>query len=314
VKDRRLLIGAGIVLSVLFLPFREGGLALGEHAAREPRSVTKSQSLSAVAGHERIFASVSRDAVERFRTNFQHLDSLGPAAKGEVDELLSNFRETLSRSNIEATARSLPPQDLAAPLGNVVLEAWLAFDPVNASAWIAARPDHTDTHAWLVAHELTQQPAILAHFCKGVGTDEWAQTFLDYASRDLLQANPPAALALAQSMVSGPRQARVLDSIAADWMDRQPSAAGAWISTLRDPDLHERIVAVGAASYASQNPPAAIEWLLAQSPADSISSPTLQAIIKIWLEVSPNQAAAWLHLLSANKTAALLGNTANQSR
>lgn len=259
----------------------------------DPESV---ESLRPVVADEWM-AGTERDPVV---ADYRRLRDMGPAAKGEVDELLCRFRALLNPENAAEVVHSLSSDELATPLGSVALEAWLAADGGAASAWIAVQPGATEHHAWLVADVLAHQPENLAVFCERLGTDSWSQAFLDYCSREMLNTNPAAAVSLAESLIPGEQQARLFETIACEWMDRDPGAARAWIGGVSDPVLQQHLVEIGAQSYASTNPLSALEWLVAQSPANTVPREPLRTIAGIWLHTASPETVVWLNRLLAN--------------
>ena len=216
------------------------------------------------------------------RTSYERLAVNADSARGEIDSVLIELRTWLASTDAAAAVHSLSPEELGSPFGLVVLEAWLRQDAAAASAWIASQPGHSDAQAWLVAHTLTREPRALAVLCETLGTDVWSQTVLDYAGREVLPTNPTAAVAFAEGLNVGERQARLFDAIATDWGMRDGPAARAWIGGIADPELRARLAAIGASSYASIDPLAAMEWLLAQTSPSRLPEPAVKTIAGIW--------------------------------
>lgn len=269
----------------------------GAAAARQPMAITPRAALRSDLA-----------TIEALRADFARMRGSSEAAKGEADDLLCQLRARLTPGNAAEVVCALPPEELATPFGMTAVEAWLQADVGAASAWIASHPARSDSHAWLLAHALTQDADLLNRFCERLAPDTWAQAFLDCAAREVLRTNPVAAASLAESLLPGERQAHLVETIAFDWMDRDPVAASAWISTRRDRALREHLVSIGAQSYASTDPLNALEWLLAHSAGGFVPPQTERTIVDIWRQTAPAQAAAFAALLSPAETAAPLAN------
>lgn len=246
--------------------------------------------------------------IEALRADFARLRGSSEAAKGEADDLLCQLRARLTPFNAAEVVCALPPEELASAFGMTALEAWLQADVGAASAWIASQPARNDGHAWLLAHALTHDPVVMNHFCERLGSDPWAQTFLDCAAREVLGTNPVAAASLAESLLPGERQTHLLETLAFDWMDRDPVVASAWISTRRDRSLREHLVSIGAQSYASADPLNALEWLLANADGGFVQPQAVHTIVDIWRQTAPAQAAAFAAHLSPAETATPLSD------
>jgi hypothetical protein len=311
--NRHLIIASGgiVVLGLaLFVRLDDAGQTLPtagtwapERAIEAPSTDASARALPATPTAT-VPAISDRDLVAEIITELGRLNTLGPAAKGAVDDHLHQLRERLTSANVAEVARSLTSPELVSPVGTVVLEQWMAVDPSAAGSWISAHPAATDHHAWLVAQTLSGQPALFIAFCEGLDDSEWSHTFLDYSGRELLQRSPAAAVLLAESLPPGERRTQLLQTIAHDWMLHDPASARAWINHLGETTLRHQLVLVGAQSHASNDPLGALEWLLAQEVSDDVTMASIRAVARTWLHTADPEATARIDALLAASSGA----------
>jgi hypothetical protein len=221
----------------------------------------------------------------------------GPAERGDADEIMCELIAELSAANAAAIVQSLSPAELDTAFGSAALTVWVRDDANAAARWIRDLPGATAVQAGVVARALAERPQALADFCERLDDRAWAQDFLASASMVELATHPEAAVILAENLPPGPPQTRLFESIASDWMNRDAAAAFAWILSVSDEDLRERLIAIGTESFATTDPLRASEWLVSAASRDATVRDALPAIVGIWREVAPEQAAHFTELL-----------------
>lgn len=214
--------------------------------------------------------------------------------KNTQDRLMNGLLALLTDDNASIILRSLSPDELDTPFASAALRRWLQADPAHAARWIAASPNATEAHAWVVAQTLAENNASLPNFCDQLPDTPWKQNLLNYAGLDVLSQDPVAAISLAQRMNPGPPQTSLLQTVACDWIGRDPAAAMGWIMSVNDPSLRDQLVAAGAKSMATTDPDQAADWLVTTVQSEQVLHDTALSIVETWAAQDPAMVAGWV--------------------
>ncbi len=194
------------------------------------------------------------------------------ATANQSDRLHSEFRQMLVRRWAKSDApgaadwieKNLTGAARAAAL-NTAASAWAETDPAGAEQW---------------ARRLTDP-------------DERGNTLLAIAG-EMTGDNPAAALALAVDLPPGEARDEFLLHAAGEWAERDAKAALEWGQQIENPELRAQMLAAIAIGFAEKDP-AAAAMLAAQSlPAGRVQDDAVVSIVQLWVQQSPEQAAAWV--------------------
>jgi hypothetical protein len=210
------------------------------------------------------------------------------------DQLVKELTAVLTDDNTAVVVKSLSAEELDTPFGLAAFGRWLEVDVSRAADWIAARPDATEDHAWLVARKMLDDTTALHNYCDRLPDTGWKQDVLNGAGLAVLAQDPAEAIALAQRMEVGPARQNLLETVAYDWIGRAPRATLEWIASVEEPALRERLLAVGAKAIAAADPDLAVDWLGAAVKSDGLVNDTALVIAETWAAQNPAAAAGWV--------------------
>lgn len=215
------------------------------------------------------------------------------AAEDDEAQSMLGLQSLLTDANAAALVQSLSAEERDTPFGLEGLRHWMHADPVQASNWIAARPDATQNQTGAVAQGWTSDPVGLQNYTAQLPDTPWKQCFLSEAISQLSVRDPVVAVQLAQQMAPGNDQTSRLQSVACNWVASDPNAALDWISGVNDPALRERLVASAAQAYALTDPALASAWLVSTVKSDGLLQNAALNIAQTWVVQDPLAAANW---------------------
>jgi len=149
------------------------------------------------------WAEASRGSGSRFRHD-----------KPSQDALQNNLLSLITAQNAPQILRSLSPEEMDSPVAVTAALRWIDADLTAAARWLAACPYATDDQAWTVAHQAVEDAALMDELC-GAPDSNWKQSFLKYASLEILPIDPTEASRIAERMSPGAGQSALLAQIAA---------------------------------------------------------------------------------------------------
>jgi hypothetical protein len=223
------------------------------------------------------------------------VSTLAPGeARTQASYFVARALATESPSGAMAWAQTLPVGEVRARVLNNILDIWAAKDPVAAGQEVV----------------------------KMAGGAEQEMTAAHLAT--LLAANPPSAIAWAQSLANEAARSAAVVNLASAWAQRDPSAAARWAGSLEPVDVRNTALN-GAISYwvlqdsdaarnyifglsgetqvsaaahlapalAQRDPVAAITWSQTLPSAEARES-ALTAAYARWLTNEPAAARSWL--------------------
>jgi hypothetical protein len=215
------------------------------------------------------------------------------AAEDDEAQSMLELQSLLTDENAAAIVQSLSADERDTPFGLEGIRHWMHADPVQASNWIAARPDATQNQTGAVAQGWTADPVGLQNYAALLPDTPWKQSFLSEAIAQFSARDPAVAVQLAQQMTPGNDQTSRLQSVACNWVASDPNAALDWISGVTDPSLREKLVASAAQSYALTDPALAAAWLASMVKSDALLQNAALNIAQTWVAKDPAAAASW---------------------
>jgi hypothetical protein len=222
------------------------------------------------------------------------LEAQKRGAEEEETQSMQELQALLTDENTAEITRSLSTDELETPLGLEGIRRWMNADPVQASNWIAARPDATQDQTGAVAQGWVANSAGLQNFLDQLPDTAWKQNFLQEVVSQTSAKDPAAAVKLAQQMTPGSDQTSLLQSAACNWVANDPNAALDWITSVNDPILQEQLVVSAAQSYALSNPAQAAAWLVSAVKSDEMVKEAALNIAQTWVTKDPAGAARWV--------------------
>lgn len=213
----------------------------------------------------------------------------------------------LTDANLEAVIKSLDPLEFDTPFGLAALERWMKLSPLDAAAWMGARDDKAEVHAWIVATALARDTKALDSFADQTESSPWRDGILAAAGRELADADPGHALALAFRMPPGPGATDLMETTLYSWATRDNDAASAWAGSVGDAALRERLLAMTAKARMLADPEAGARQLVASVSDASLLSANAETAATLWFEKDRSAVAFWAASLPQGpaRTAAL---------
>jgi hypothetical protein len=221
---------------------------------------------------------------------------LGPADRGDEDEIRCTLLSLLTDDNAGTIVRALPEDGLHSEFGVAALARWAATDVLAASLWLAQQPAPSSEQTWAVAQALVKDAVVLEALGEELPAGPWREALLKNASRASLPDNPVGAVHLAYRLQSGTERTRALLTIADEWVQRDPTATTRWIANEPDPALHDELVLAAAAAQASTDPLGALDRTLAIS-SDVTFAQAVGKITTMWTDFAPDRAQSFTVLL-----------------
>jgi len=236
------------------------------------------------------------------------LEAQKSGAEEEETQSMQELQALLTDENAAEITRSLSADELETPFGLEGIRRWMNTDPVQASRWIAARPDATQDQTGTVAQGWVANNAGLQNFLDQLPDTAWKQNFLQEAVSQMSAKDPAAAVKLAQQMTPGNDQTSLMQSAACNWVANDPNAALDWITSVNDPTLREQLVVSAAQSYALSDPAQAAAWLVSAVKSDEMVKESALNIAQSWVTQDPPAAANWVsHFPDGDTKAAAVG-------
>jgi hypothetical protein len=214
---------------------------------------------------------------------------LGPADRGDEDEIRCTLLSLLTDANAGAIVQALPEDSLRSEFGVTALARWAATDVLAASLWLAQQPAQSGEQTWVIAQALVKDTVVLEAFDEELPAGSWREELLGDASHAALPDNPAGAVRLADRMQPGADRTRALLTVADEWARRDPAVAARWIATEPDSALRDELVFAGAAARASTDPIGALDWTLAIT-SDTTFDQATGKIATMWADYAPDQA------------------------
>jgi hypothetical protein len=240
-------------------------------------------------------SDVSADIMSAIHSNLRKwLDAKKHGSGDKVEEAMDALEGLLTDQNAAVIIQSLSPDELQTRFGMAAIGHWMNANPVQASNWIAARPDATPDETWAVAKGWTSDGAGLRTYLGQLPDTPWKQNLIQQAGSLISATDPPTAIALAQRITPGPAQTTLLRSVATNWVATDPNATLTWINGLSDPSLREQLIATAAQSYALTDPAQAAAWLASSVRSDGIAKAAALNIAQTWVTRDPAAAAGWV--------------------
>jgi hypothetical protein len=234
----------------------------------------------------------------------QWLEAKKIGAEDEESQSMLELQALLTDTNAAAITQLLSADELDTPFGFAGIRHWMNADPVQASNWIAARPEVTADQTWTVAQGWTTNAAGLQNFLDQLPDTAWKQNFLQEAASQMSATDPAQAVKLAQRMTPGSGQTSLLQSVACNWVATDPNAALDWMNSVSDPSLKEQLIVSAAQAYALTDPAQAAAWLVTTVTTDETVKAATLNIANTWVTKDPAAAANWVAQFPAGDTKA----------
>ena len=222
------------------------------------------------------------------------LDAKRAGSEEKEAEAIQKLEALLTDQNAAGIIRSLSAEEFQTPFCLAAIRHWTSGDPVQASNWLAARPDATEDDAWAAAQGWAAHGNELQGYLTQLPDTAWKQALLQEAGAQMSASDPAGAIELARQMDPGNGRTSLLQSTAGDWIATDPRAAIAWINSVSDPALREQLVASAAASYALTDPAQAAAWVASSAPSDGVMKGAALNIAQTWVTQDPAAAANWV--------------------
>jgi len=223
----------------------------------------------------------------------QWLEAKKNAVEDDEAQSMVELQAMLTDENAAEIVQSLSASEMDTPFGMEGIRHWMNADPVQASNWIAARPDVTQDQIGAVAQGWTADGVGLKNYAAQLPDSPWKQNFLTEAISQFSARDPAVAVQLAQQMAPGNDQTSLLQSVACNWVASDPNAALDWISGVNDPSLREKLVVSAAQAYALTDPALASAWLASMVKSDELLQNAALNIAQTWAAKDPAAAASW---------------------
>lgn len=212
------------------------------------------------------------------------------------DALLKELLAGVTDANVAAIVRTLSPDLLATPFGEIVLKRWASLDHLAAAKWIETLPGGASelqaglvTYGWLAEHRDE-----LHAYVDALSPGTWRNQVITAATNDaLLLKNGPEAVSLLLRLPPAGQRNEMLGWASTQWAMQAPDRAAEWVGTVSDPGLQGKLFGAVAIGYAWTKPEKAAELLLSSGlDADTDLTP-VKSVMNIWSAKDPAAAATW---------------------
>jgi hypothetical protein len=252
---------------------------------------------------------LSADMMGAIHSNLRKwLEAKKRGSEEDDEQAMEALESMLTDQNAAAIARLLSTEELATPFGMAAIRLWTKANPVEASDWMAGRPDVTEDETWAAAQGWAGDIDGLQSYLDHFPDTAWKQQLVQEASSLISPFNPTEAIQLAERMDPGSQRTSLLQSVATNWIASDPNAAVAWINQVNDPSLREELVASAAQSYALTDPAQAAGWLVSSVKTDQILKSAAINIAQTWATQDPAGAADWVSQFPQGETKAAATN------
>lgn len=212
------------------------------------------------------------------------------------DALLKELLSGVTDANVADIVRTLSPDLLATPFGEIVLKHWASLDHLAAARWLEALPDGaSEFQAGLVTYGwLAQDGNALHAYVDSLPPGIWRARVITAATNDaLLLKNGPEAVSLLLRLPSADQRNEMLGWASTQWAMSNPDDAAEWARTVNDPGLQGKLFGAVAIGYAWSKPEKAAELLRSSGiDADADLAP-VKSVMNIWSAKDPATAAHW---------------------
>lgn len=202
----------------------------------------------------------------------------------------------LTDANAEGIVRSLTPELLDTPIGEIALKRWASLDHFAAATWLALLPGGaSELQAGLVTYGwLAQAREQLHAYVDGLPPGPWREQVLTAATNDaLLLKAGPEAIGLLQRLPPATQRNEMLGWASTQWAMQNPTEAAAWVQQVNDPVLQLKLFGAVAVGYAWSDPAKAADLLRSSGVAESSDLTAVVSVMNIWGTKNPAQAAQW---------------------
>lgn len=136
-----------------------------------------------------------------------------------------------------------------------------------------------------------------------VDAGNWARTLLDGQERssairavayEFARCQPEGAVHLALEVSPEGGRDELLCHTVMEWTSRDPTAARDWVAGLSDLGLRSRLLGAVATAWSDQDPVAAATLAAEVLPAGRVQNDVVVSIVARWVQIAPNDAAAWV--------------------
>lgn len=212
------------------------------------------------------------------------------------DALLKELLAGVTDANVADIVRTLSPDLLATPFGEIILKRWASLDHLAAAKWIEALPGGASelqaglvTYGWLAEHGDE-----LHAYVDALPPGTWRNQVITAATNDaLLLKNGPAAVSLLLRLPSASQRNEMLGWASTQWAMQAPDRAAEWVGTVSDPGLQAKLFGAVAIGYAWTKPEKAAELLLSSGLDTDADLTPVKSVMNIWGAKDPAAAATW---------------------
>lgn len=284
-------VAAGIVVVIAIL-LRQDWYPTNQSLQTTTTSAASNTSFHTHAHHDPMNHAVAllRSKLKRWQDSL----ATNPDDDESQDELMQEMLAMLTDENVAQIVQSLSAEEMNTPFGVAALHRWMQSDPLNATDWLANRPETTEQQTLAVADDWREKPADLQKCIDQLPASEWKQNFLNDVGSEMAFDDPQSAINLAQQMEPGARQTNLLQSVACTWVDSDPDAALNWVAGVQDPALREQLIASAVQSYALSDPAQAAAWLVSEVKSQNIVQSSALNVVETWAMQDPAAAADWV--------------------
>lgn len=212
------------------------------------------------------------------------------------DALLKELLAVVTDANVADIVRTLSPDLLATPFGEIVLKRWASLDHLAAAKWLETLPGGAcEFQAGLVTYGWLAEHADELHaYVDALPPGTWRNQVITAASNDaLLLKNGPVAVSLLLRLPPASQRNEMLGWASTQWAMQNPDRAAEWVGTVNDPGLQGKLFGAVAIGYAWSKPEKAAELLRSSGlDADTDLTP-VKSVMNIWGAKDPGAAANW---------------------
>jgi hypothetical protein len=279
--------GFGLVLATCEMDRPEGtsGASRRAVAVGLPSWSASRSALSVRPARER-FATLA-DSLRRWRTEADPL---------RRDALLKELLAQVTDANVADITRTLSPELLDTPFGELVLKRWAGLDHLEAARWLETLSGGASelqaglvTYGWLATNR-----GELHAYVDGLSPGLWRERVITAATNDaLLLRDGPEAAGLLLRLPSADQRDTMLGWASTQWAMQDPVRAAEWARDVADSALQRKLFGAVAIGYAWRQPEAAAALLVSSGVATAGDAAPIVSVMNIWGRTDPAASARW---------------------
>jgi hypothetical protein len=287
----------GIIVFPVILFCRPNPRTPPPAAATDPAAPADSSASAQPSSYGAKAASAFRHTLGQLRWKLHEWQASivnDPDNVAEHDRLLREMLALVTDDNVATVVQSLSAADLDTPLGIGALHHWMHLDQVQATAWLAARPETTAGQTLAVADDWVAHRAGLQEFLGQLPATAWKQNFISDLGAEMSVKDPAAAVKLAAQMDASSAQLDLFRTVACNWVATDHDAAFQWVAGITNAPLRDQLIVSSVQAYAVTDPASAVNWLVESVNSDDTVNTAALNILRTWAAQNPAQAAQWV--------------------